>query len=222
VTVFIEAMHTVRPLTNTAFDRYVEFYGNDVMPVLARHGFDVVGAWKRTGGVMGEDVLLIRFENMAAYEQAGASMATDPALAKAMASYAGDFSIRERAKSARPVPYATEQRLERALAARPEKPRQYMQAVLQMELGGEPAAYKAIGELADLLETHTKMSLATAYETAIGQRGELTDIWVMGDGLPSMAYTPGDPLAELMAGLRKAAPEEATYFLNPLPYSPLQ
>ncbi|MBI2767797.1 MAG: hypothetical protein HYX53_18020 [Chloroflexi bacterium] len=196
MTVFIEAIHTIRPITNTAFDRYVELYGNVVMP------------------------LLKRFESMAAYEQASASLFREPTLLSSFAALAKEFSVTESAKSARPVPYATEQRLERALAGRPATPRQYVQAILHLAPGGQAVAYGLIGRLADQFEA-AGVQLATAYETAIGQRGEVTDIWIA-PAAPSFAYQPGDPMAEITSALRKAAPEESMYFLNPLPYSPLQ
>ena len=67
MTVLIEAVHAVKPLTNTAFDTWVEWYGNDVIPALERNGFDVVGAFKRSTGPMGEDVLLMRFADLGEY-----------------------------------------------------------------------------------------------------------------------------------------------------------
>jgi hypothetical protein len=221
--IFIEAVHTVKPLTNTAFDAYVDWYGEAIMPALRRNGYDVLGAWKRTGGPMGQDVLLTRFEDAAHYDQAGKSLRADKAMAGAMAAMAGKFSLTESAKMAVPVPYATEARLDTALAARPEKPRQYLQAVLNIRMGGQPKCYEAVGKLADMTEGGGAASLVTAYETTVGQRGELTDIWTMPGGLGGLlAYEPGDPLADLMRDLRDAAPEESMHFLNPLPYSPLQ
>ena len=222
MTIFAEAVHTVKPLTNTAFDAYVAWYGEFVIPALRRNGFDVVGAWKRTGGPMGQDVLLTRFENAAAYEKAGASLRGDAAFLAGVDKMAGQFELQESVKMAAPVPYATEQRLEKALAERPAAPRQYMQAVLQMRLGAQPKFYDTLQKLADLTDQSEAFRLVTAYETTIGQRGEATDIWVMPNGILPLAYTPGDPLAGLVADLRKAAPDESTYYLNPLPYSPLQ
>jgi hypothetical protein len=222
MTILVEAIHTVKPLTNTAFDAYVDWYGESVMPALRRNGFDVIGAWKKRGGPMGQDVLLTRFENAAAYEQAGNSLRNDREFAAAAGAIGSQFGVSESAKMAVPVPYATEQRLEKALAARPEQPRQYMQAILNVRLGGQPRAYEAVGKLADLLDGGEAMHLVTAYETTMGVRGELTDIWVMASGMLPLAYRPGDPLADLIAGLRQVAPEESMYYLNPLPYSPLQ
>ena len=171
---------------------------------------------------MGQDVLLLRFEDAAAYEKAGQSLRADAEMAKSMASWAGKFSLSESAKMAVPVPYATDARLEKALAARPEKPRQYMQAILNVRTGGQPKFYETVGRLSDLTDGGEAINLVTAYETTIGQRGEATDIWVMPGGMFPLDYRPGDALADLMGDLREVAPEESTYFLNPLPYSPLQ
>ena len=121
-----------------------------------------------------------------------------------------------------PVPYASVDRIERALAERPERPRQYMQAQLLVNSGGQIAFYDAVRRLAEATDSGDYLNLVAAYETTIGQRGEMTDIWVMPGGLRSFAYRAGDPLAEIIADLRAVAPEEATYYLNPLPYSPLQ
>ena len=70
MTVLVEVVHAVKPLTNTVFDKWVDWYGADVMPAMGRSGFDVIGAFKRSTGLMGEDVLLIRFESMTEYEKA--------------------------------------------------------------------------------------------------------------------------------------------------------
>jgi hypothetical protein len=221
MTVVVEAIHVVKPLTNTVFDQWVDWYGNHVMPALARNGFDVLGAFKRSTGPMGEDVLVMRFESMTDYEKAGVSLRNDKQFLSGTGAM-GKWEVGESAKVAAFVPYATEARLEKALTAKPAKPRQYMQAVLKMKLGGQPTAYAAIGKLADTIEAGGRMALATAYETTVGQRGELTDLWVLENGAPDYSYRPGDPLAEIIASLREAAPEESTCLLNPLPYSRLQ
>jgi hypothetical protein len=222
MSVLVEVVHAVKPLTNTVFDRWIEWYGNDVIPAMSRNGYDVLGAFKRSSGPMGEDVLISRFESLEAYSQAGVSLRKDPAFLKSLAANAGQFTVVESVKAATFVPYATEARLERALAERPAKPRQYMQAVLQVRQGRQAVAYEAIGKLADLAEGGERLRLVTAYETSIGRRGELTDLWVYPGGMGDLSYRPGDPLADLIAGLREAAPEETISFLNPLPYSRLQ
>lgn len=222
MTVFLEAVHTVKPLTNTAFDAYVDWYGEVAVPAMERSGFDIVGAWKRTGGRMGQDVLLVRFENLAAFESASNALWKDAGLQKGLTSMREGLDVAEEIRLADRVPYATEERLQAALATPADGPRQYMQAVLQLTSGGEPQAYELIGKLADTLEASGAIQLVTAYQTRTGKRGELTDIWLAPGGVPPMAYEPGDPLAELVGPLREVAPEESIYYLNPLPYSPLQ
>ena len=118
--------------------------------------------------------------------------------------------------------YATEQRLERALAERPEKPRQYGQAVLQLTLTGQAPAVELLGRLADEVEQSDALRLVTAYQPVVGPRSELTDLWLLPQGMPPLDYEPADPLAHLVDPLREFAPEESFYWLNPLPYSPLQ
>jgi hypothetical protein len=220
--ILVEVIHAVKPLTNTTFAKWVDWYGTDVIPAMERSGFEVLGAFKRSTGPMGEDQLLLRFETLGDYERAGLSLRADAAFLKSLGSIAGQFTVVETVKTANFVPYATEQRLERALAERPERPRPYMQAVLQLNQGGQMRAYEAIGQLARILDNSPGMRLVTAYETAVGRRGELTDIWVCPGGVPDFSYRPEDPLAELIAGLREVAPEESIALLHPLPYSKLQ
>ena len=49
---------------------------------MERSGFDILGAWKRSTGPMGEDQLLLRFENLSDYELAGVSLRKDAAFLK--------------------------------------------------------------------------------------------------------------------------------------------
>ena len=42
--VFTEATHSVGPVTHRAFDRYVEIYSVISIPLMERHGYDVLGA----------------------------------------------------------------------------------------------------------------------------------------------------------------------------------
>ena len=222
MTIFVEAVHTVKPLTNTAFDSYVAWYGEWAIPAMKRAGFGIVGAWKRTGGPMGQDVLLLSFEDMNAYQAAGVALRNDAEFLKGAAAREGLFEISESIKVGVPVPYAKADRIERAMAEKPERPRQYMQAQLLVKPGGQIGFYDAVRRLAEVTDKGDYLNLVAAFETTVGQRGEMTDYWVMPGGLRSFAYRPGDPLAEIMTALRAVAPEESTYYLNPLPYSPLQ
>ncbi|MCY3570340.1 MAG: NIPSNAP family protein [Chloroflexi bacterium] len=221
--VFLEVRHRIKPITNTAFDLFVDFYSDTVVPAMDRHGIDLIGGWKVTGGEMGWDLSIHRYESMAHAEECLNSLGQDKALWSAVDKLRGEIEIEEITKFANTVSYGTEERLQAALDANPDQPRQYMLAVLQTATGGLLPAIKTIGSLVDTLEGAGAMQLATAYASRVGRTGELTDLWIMPHG-PSgmMEYRPGDALKDIVGPLREHAPDEDIYFLNPLPYSKLQ
>ncbi len=218
--IIIEDVHTIKPLTDSVFDRWVEAYAEVSLPAMKRNGFDVLGWFKRSGGRMGQDLLLARFENLAEFEKASASLYNDAELAKWIPLALAEFEVEESVVIGAEVPYATEQRLEKALSAKREKPRQYMQAVLEVNLKDQMAAHELLGKMMDTIDSED-LGLVTAYQATTGPRERLTDIWVF-DSMPDLTYRPGDPMAELVAQLREVSPEESIYYLNPLPGSPLQ
>ncbi|MYA01157.1 MAG: hypothetical protein F4038_11890 [Chloroflexi bacterium] len=221
--VFLEVRHRIKPITNTAFDLFVDFYSDTVVPAMDRHGIDLIGGWKVTGGEMGWDLSIHRYESMAHAEECLNSLGQDKALWSAVDKLRGEIEIEEITKFANTVSYGTEERLQAALDANPDQPRQYLLAVLQTATGGLLPAIKTIGSLVDTLEGAGAMQLATAYASRIGRTGELTDLWIMPHG-PSgmMEYRAGDALKDIVGPLREHAPDEDIYFLNPLPYSKLQ
>ena len=221
--VFLEVRHRIKPITNTAFDLFVDFYADTVVSAMERHGIDLIGAWKMTGGEMGWDLSIHRYESMAHAEECLASLGQDRALWSAVEKLRGEMEIEEVTKFANRVSYGTEERLQAALDANPEQPRQYMLAVLQTVTGGLVPAIDAIGGLVDTMDSAGALQLVTAYASRIGRTGELTDLWIMPGGAQGMMeYRAGDPLKDIIGPLREHAPEEEIYFLNPLPYSKLQ
>ena len=220
MSVILEAVHTIKPLTDTVFDRWVEIYGELVLPAYDRNGWDMLGWFKRSGGRMGQDILLFRFDSLAAMEQATRSLFKDPAIGQAIAGPLSEFQVEESVSQGMTVPYATEQRLEKVRAAKPDEPRQYMQAVLEIGARDQAGAYELLGKLADTIDSEAG-GLVTAYQATTGPREQLTDIWAF-ESMLDLRYRPGDPLGELVAPLREFAPEESIYYLNPLPGSPLQ
>lgn len=221
VAVVLEVVHSIKPLTGNVFDAWVEWYGNEIIPAMSRNGFDVLGAFKRSSGPMGEDLLLIRFETMADYQRCSLSLRNDRAFLKALTAI-GSWNVRESSKMATFAPFATEQRLVKALAERPSTARQYLQSIFQIRSGGQLAAYEAVAKLAEIADTQSEVQLVTAYETTIGQRGELTTLWARRNGLPDLSYRAGDSPLDVIAVQGEATTEESLCFLNPLPYSRLQ
>ena len=222
MTVFLEVRHRIKPLTNTAFDVFVDFYAETVAPRMERHGIDLFGGFKVSGGEMGWDLSLHRYEDMAHAERALASLGQDKALWSAAERLQGEVQVEEVTKFARQASYGTDARLDAALAAKPDKPRQYMLAVLETASGGAPAAMEQIAKLADVAEGAGALQLVTAYASTIGRTGEITDLWIMPNGLGGFDYQAGDPLHDILGPLRDHAPEESLFYLNPLPYSKLQ
>ena len=222
MSLFLEVRHRIKPLTNTAFDVFVDFYAETVAPRMERHGIDLIGGWKVNGGEMGWDLSLHRYEDMAHAQRALASLGQDKALWSAAERLTSEVQVEEVTKFAQQAPYGTDARLDAALNAKPDKPRQYMLAVLQTTGGGAPAAMEQIAKLADVAEGAGALQLVTAYASTIGRTGELTDLWIMPNGLAGFDYQAGDPLHDILGPLRDHAPEESLFYLNPLPYSKLQ
>ena len=223
MTVFVQAIHTIRPIGGAIFDRWVDVYGTDVVPAMQRSGFELIGAWKRSSGALQQDLLLARFDSLAAYERAGEALRKDRRLGQSLGTLLAEMQLGEEVTLAQATPYATEQRLAKALAEKPAQPRQYVQATLHARLGGQAAAYDAIGKIADRLEQANALQLVVAYEASTGVRGTIHDLWVLPQGLRDLSYRPsGGGLGELETQLRAVAPEEEITYLNPLPYSPLQ
>ncbi len=222
--VYLEVRHRITPITNTAFDLFVDFYADTVVPAMERHGIDLIGAWKMTGGEMGWDLSIHRYESMAHAEECLASLGQDQALWSTVEKLRGEIEIEEITKFANRVSYGTEERLQAALdTSDSTSPRQYMLAVLQTAGGGLLPAIDMLGKLIDGMGEGGALQLVTAYASRIGRTGELTDLWLMPQGVDfMMQYQPGDPLADVIGPLREHAPEEEIYFLNPLPYSKMQ
>lgn len=223
MTVFLQAIHTIRPIGGAIFDRWVDVYSNAVVPAMQRNGWDIIGGWKRSTGTLQQDLLLVRFDSLADFERASASLRKDREMGASVGAVMAEMQIGEEITLATAVPYATEQRLAKALAEKPERPRQYLQATLQVRLGGQAVAYDAIGAIADRMEQAAVLQLVTAYEATTGVRGTLHDIWVLPRGMGDLGYRrSGAGLGEIETKLRAVAPEEEITYLNPLPYSPLQ
>jgi hypothetical protein len=222
VTILVEARHFIRPITAAAFNAYVDFYGSDVIPAMQRNGFELVGAWKRSGGIMGQDVALYRFDSMADYEKANASLGADASLGPVIAKMLESVEMAETTKIGTPLGEAAERGLARALAETPPAPRQYGQAVTKLVFSGQMRALELLEEMAAFGAERRLGSAVASYRTTTGPGPEATQIWLLPDGAAPLAYQREDPFSRFIEPLREVAPEEEVYWLSPLPYSPLQ
>ena len=221
MTILVEARHSILPVTSAAFNAYVDFYGNDVVPAMQRNGFELVGAWKRSGGDMGQDVALYRFASMADYERANASLAADTTLAPIIGKLLEHVEMAETTKIGSPLGEAAERGLERALRDRPESPRPYAQVVTQVVFSGQARALEVLEEMALFAAEEDLGAVVASYSTITGPGPEATQIWLLPEGVAPLAYEREDPFASFVEALREVAPREERYWLSPLPYSPL-
>jgi hypothetical protein len=220
----VEITHDIRPLTPTMFDRYVDVHRELAVPFFERHGWELLGVWKWSTGPMGRYLTLLRVENIESIiGSPDAESSDDGVLTGLAAAMEGSgLTVSETVKVAETVPFATATRLEDALESTgpADSPRQFMIARLGVTAAGRALAYELIAELADTFGARGRMRLVTAYQTALGTTGELTDLWVM-DRLGDLSYRPSSPSA-LVDRLRTVAPDESIDYLNPLPHSPLR
>ena len=222
MTILVEARHQVRPITAAAFDTYVDFYGNDVVPAMTRHGFELVGAWQRRAGEMGQDLALYRFASLADYERAQVSLAADATLGPIIENLLSHIEMAETTKIGEPLGRAAEQGLERALAQTPAVPRVYQQRIEKLVFSRQARGFELLEQMADFAGAQGLGSVVAAYRTVTGPGPEATQIWLLPDAATPLAYQRGDPLAAFIEPLREVAPEQETCWLSPLPYSPLQ
>ena len=222
MTILVEARHIVRPITAAAFNAYVDFYANDVMPALQRNGFELLGAWKRSGGAMGQDVVLYRFASLADYERAQASLAADGSLGSAIGGLLEQAEMAETTKIGSPLGGAAERGLAAALREAPRHARTYSQVVTKLIFSGQLRALELLEEMAVFAEAKGLGAVVASYSTTTGPGPEATQIWRLAEDADPLGYERDDPFAPLVETLRQVAPEEERYWLSPLPYSPLQ
>jgi len=222
VTILVEARHFIRPITRAAFNAYVDFFGNDVIPAMQRNGFDLVGAWQRSGGEMGQDLALYRFDSLADYERAQVSLAADTTLGPIIGRLLESVEMAETTKIGSPLGEAAVQGLERALANPPAASRQYEQVVTKLIFSGQMQGLELLEELAAFAAKQQLGSVVASYQTITGPGPEATQIWLLPETATPLVYTRDDPLARFVEPLRTVAPLEERYWLSPLPYSPLQ
>ena len=222
MTILVEARHSIRPITSAAFNAYVDFYGSDVIPAMQRNGYDLVGAWERSGGEMGQDVALYRFASLADYEKANASLAADATLARSIGRMLEEVEMAETTKIGSPLGEAAERGLERALADRPALPRHYAQVVTKLIYSGQLRAYEVLEEMALFGAEKNLGRVVASYATTTGPGPEATQIWLLPEGAQPLVYRRDDPFEGFVETLREVAPQEERYWLSALPYSPLQ
>ena len=216
--VYVEAVHRVTPFRPEVFDRWVQFYDQVAIPIMTRHGYDVVGVWRRLTGGAGEDVILNRFDSLAGFEEISNDLFRDPALADGIAALREEFpeiGIQETVKIAHPPPGTRQADVDARLQAARETSASGMHYYLQVH-----SRSAALPDLAERLVSAggdgSGRRLVALYQARIGLRDELTSIWML-DGA---AAAPNSETPPPFGG--DLAHEERVTLMSALPYSPLQ
>ncbi len=123
--VFNEVWHRVWPLVPEAYQRFVDYYADQV--VAPNQGLlDVLGGFRYLEGDTNSDVTLYRYESIPAIANVSASFGQDPAYIEATEALLRDIRIEETRTLALPLPCSTEERLEQTLADEPAQRRRYV------------------------------------------------------------------------------------------------
>ncbi len=211
--IFVEAVHRVTPFRPEVFDRWVRFYDETAVPAMRRHGYDLIGAWRRATGAAGEDVVLIHFESLAAFEQASSRLTGDEAIAAGMLRLREempDFGVSEVVKLANPAPG-----IETVREAPPGDRHLYLQ--VRTRGGSVPALIEKLSPGGARTQAGAARTLVTAYQTRIGIRAEVTSIWMLPGGAVGEL-----PLTALGVFGGELANDEQIDLMVPLSYSPLR
>jgi hypothetical protein len=223
MSVLTEVTHVILPLTDKAFDAYVEIYSGEAVPAMQRHGYEILGGWKWSSGRVGNDLMLIRFESHAERQKAEASLLGDTALLNRLRAKLEKAGVRisEEIKFTEPLSYATEKRLKFALeSSNSSSPRQFQLTRTIVPPRKALEVNELLSQVVDQTEEFGTEQLVHAYRTTVGIRGEITHLWTRATA--DLRYRPNlnEPAASLE--WREGISEETVVLLNPLPYSRLQ
>jgi hypothetical protein len=174
LTVFLEAQIDVRPLTARHLDLFVEMYSSAEAPELDRHGFELVGAWKRTGGSLNHVVHLYRFDSLERYVAIRAAVRADERFAAVVDAYhASPLQLSEVTTLCTATRWSDEEHLGKALVG-PLAARQYVHVTLQVRSNGASTAHALLTNSIRDAEAAGGFQLVAAYEPVVGLRDRLT------------------------------------------------
>ena len=218
--VFNEVWHRIWPLLPASYQRFVDYYADQV--VAPNQGLlDVLGGFRYLEGDTNSDVTLYRYESIAAIENVSASFGQDPGYVEATESLLSDLDIEETRTLAFPLPCSTEERLDQTLAEAPATPRTYL---LQRRLHAGPergTALELIDHCVAQVEKTGAARLVAAYAPLFGDVTKSTELWVLPDGTRDVDLREGVD-ASLLQSLDRLAPACERRRLEPLRYSRLR
>jgi len=220
VGVFNEVWHRVWPLVPEAYQRFVEYYADQVVEP-NRGLLDVLGGFRYLEGDSNSDVTLYRYESIPAIAQVSADFGQDPAYIEATEALLTDLTIEETRTLAFPLACSTAERLEQTLEETPASPRRYLQ-LRRILPGAERArARELIGLCVEQVEKTGAARLVAAYEPLFGDVTKATELWVLPEGARGVDFRESVDQDHLM-DLDRLAPICVRRGLEPLRYSRLR
>ena len=218
MTIIIEAQHILGDSTPEAFARYIEVYGDVIIPAMSDVGFNVVGAWRQVSGPLGRDLILSTAESMATVEQIGKKLGEHKAVTEGVPRFLDlGFAVDEILKNGTPLAFADDCRLQQGVATTEHASRCYRLIRRRIGATGIAAANEALSDLADGLEIAGSWKLFTAYQTTYGDRREISEIWISDD--ITREWYPQATAPDALAALDAVTQEASIHLLDPLPFS---
>ena len=224
MSIIVETLVTLRP--PAVMPVFIEVMAEKAMPLLKRHGLDPFAAWSQAGGPAQQVMHLSRFDSLASYERARASLEKESSRSTWIVEALQGVDVTEVISVGEPSPYSPDERIDRALAESGTSPRKCFQRIARMRLGMEEEAKEHLAVIIREVEKNSgAIQLITGVQSILGRRDELKDTFILPKGQDALAEAraaeaaiEGDTVDRWHACLK----EEETLFLNPLPYSPIQ
>jgi len=222
VTIIVETRVTLRP--PAVMPRFIEVLAEQAVPLLKRHGLEPFAAWSQAGGPAQQVLHLSRFEDLASYERAQASLKKESS--SGIVEALKGIDVTEFISIGEPCPYSPDERIDRALAESGGTPRRCFQRIARMHLGMEDEAKKHLAVIIREVEKNSgAIQLITGVQSIVGRRDELKDTFILPrgqDALPEAQAAEAAIEGETVDRWHDCLKEEESLFLNPLSYSPLQ
>ncbi len=222
MTIIVETQVTLRP--PAVMPRFIEVLADKAVPLLKRHGLEPFAAWSQAGGPAQQVLHLSRFEDLASYERAQASLKKESS--SGIVEALTGIDVTEVISIGEPCPYSPDERIDRALAESGGPPRRCFQRIARMHLGMEDEAKKHLAVIIREVEKNSgAIQLITGVQSIVGRRDELKDTFILPRGQDAMPEAQAAEAAiegETVDRWHDCLKEEESLFLNPLPYSPLQ
>ena len=222
----LEIKHQLTPATPKTYEDFVLRYGELVIPLMEKCGWDVLGGWMWATGTLFSDFVLVQFDSLTDYAEAwerlesqaqgtGLSLLDDLGL-----------SVRQDVSLSKMTPFSPPARIqagldrsaERAAANMPHRTFTYARLTTSLE------HLKRVEELIELTAggVPPTTQLIASYNSVTGRQAEMVDLWARDEGVPNFGFITGrqedDPYEELY----RLVETETVNYLNPLPYSRLR